>query len=610
MGKETKIGKTKVVNFDDLNFGAVDLKAETPEGQSAEADIQPSSLQFRIDHNQFSRGKKWDATRISKYVTVLLLALFLTSMTLRYMDDLREDAIIEVKKLVTKVRKKKLAKIVVPVLGQVSLALKAHRPLNAPVNFDTAVANPQTSCSTYISESINKKLKSKLTPEEQIHVVNCQLFQDSVEVARQTLEKGGFNLNEVSWKKIYPNLLSLHTLRRSQPLQPLAILAKQGCLRWAPSADCLLRYVDESHLSFKSRWVDGFKILEKVVADQPPEVNAWFYLASGSYASRDSEYGKAGEFFKTAQEKLTLISDPLLQREIYRGAMINAYLSSDAQLFAQADALRPLNRVEEDPRAFLDVDLLKQLRGESAREDLLSYFLAPEARKRFVYNARFLSILFRASQFLNAPDEGAAFAAVVLGKDPSPEVLGESLVMQYARLQIARKKGPEAMALLGKLERAGYRSPELYHMKGLAQLYVKGKSSAMMAAKEFQTSAGISKNEDSLFAMTVTLLGSDNLGKAEQVLAQWRTLGPNAQKTSWFYLAEGLVQSQSGKGAEAMVTWAKGEKLGKYSEMWKILKANLQSDPTFLDRDLVGNLRYMMPVDSPLGSLALSVHKS
>jgi hypothetical protein len=609
MANETKTGKTKIAKLDELEFSGLDIKATTPEGQSIEAGIQPNSIQFRINNPKSTDSRKWAPARIAKYASVTILSVFLTSMTLRYVDDLRESAILEVKKTVAHVHGRSAGKLLIPVLSQVSLALKAHRPRSSARPIESISQIQDVPCATYISESISRKIKSKLTVDEQVQVVNCQLFQDSIEGARLSLDKIGFKVSELSWATMYPNLLSLYVLRRLNPLQPLGVLPKQSCLRWAPAPECLMRYVDESQLGFKSRWEDGFKMLERAMGEQGPEVNAWFYLASGAYANRDFKYERAKEFFKIAHAKVKEISNPFLQREIYRNAVINAYLSADSALMVHAETFRPTARVEEDANAFLDVDVLSKLRGPQGPDALRKYFQAPEALKRFAHDSRLLGILFRESQILKVSEGSIAFASAALGRDLRPEVLGESLIMQYVRLQVFHNNASEALAILERLEGAGYRTSELYHLKGLARLYSNKNSSTLMAAKEFQTAASLSKNEESLFALTVALLASKQSSKAEQVLQRWRTLGLAAQKTTWFYFAEGLVLALAGHKDEAMTAWDRGKKRGQYGGMWSSLKTNFAKDSSFFERDLVGNLRSIMQVDAPLGSLALSGHK-
>ena len=608
---ETKPGKTEITKISDLDFASLDIKAETPEGIKAEAELQPNSLNFRIDSRHFKKKKHWDGARILKYVAMLLVLVLGTSVLLRFVDEVREAAIEDVKDLASASKKKKFGKIAVPILSKVSLALKAHRPGKVQDGIESST-NSAGTCSDFISDAINKRLKSKLSDEEFIHVVNCALFQDSVKAAQANLQKAGHRLGVgIAWDQISVSLLSLETARRMNPLSPLPIFAKQGCVRWAPLPDCFLRYVDESRLSFKSRWQDGLKVLEPVLQDRGAVEQAWFYAASSLFATKDGEYARADGFLMNASEALKGANNPFLERDIYRHASINAHLSNDANLMRKARTFRPLYRVQEDPRAFLDIELLEEISSPKAKELIQEYLQSSESKLRFVSDPRFLSILLKSAQLYGVHTEALTLATSVFGSDPKVENFGEPLVLLYARLLVGAGKAEEALRVLDKIVQAGYQSHELFHLKGLAFLLpIKGKISPLLAAKEFQTAAGISKNEESLFAMMIALLSSANASKAEQVMKQWKSLGPKAEKAVWYLFADGIMLYKAGNKVEAEAVWLKAEKVSRNKEIWKTLRSNLEKDPTFLDRDLSGSLRYLLPVDSPLGSLALSSQKS
>lgn len=610
---EPRIGKAEVPKRDlaDLDFADLDMKADTPEGTRVEDDLQPNSLNFRLEPIRSKHKKGWDSSRVLKYFAMMLVVLFACSLTLRYVDEVREPAIAQVKQWAAKTKKKKIGKITVPVLSKVSLLLKAHRPVQM-VTIPDAVTNTGGSCAAFIADAINKKLRSKLSSEEFLHVVNCELFQDSASIAQQTLQKSGITLTHgVTWDKLYQSLLVLETTRRLQPLSPLPVFPKQGCLRWAPSPDCVLRYVDEARLSYKSRWQDGFKALDPVIREKPALEKAWFYLATSRYATKDEDFAKSESFSKKSFDALSGENNPFLEREIYRNATISAFLSGDGNLVKKAKAYRPAAREEEDPRAFLDVNLLNNLPSPKGRDRIAEFLATSEAKIRFASDARFLKLVLHDTQIFGLQTEGLTFATSVFGRDPKVDTFGESLILMYARVMIGAGRGDEAIALLGSLESSGYRSAELHHLRGLAYLLPsKLKNSALMAAKEFQTAAGISKNEDSLFAMLVSLLGTQSRSKAEQVLQQWRGLGPQVQKSVWFAFAEGIILYNAGKAAEAKAAWTRGEKLSKNKEMWKTLQSNVQKDPTYFDRDVAASLKFMLPPESPLGSLALYGQKS
>lgn len=610
---EIKIGKkesTEVKKISELDLTDLDLVAESPDGSRGEAAIEPKSLQFRLQPRRHKK-KSWDLNRIIKYLAAIVVLLFVGSMTLRFVDEAREPIIDDVRQLAAKAKKNKIGKHFVPALSKVSLVLKAHRPVR-PVVASEAVTNTAGTCAAFITDSINKKLKSKLSQQEVLHLVNCQLFQDLPTVAQQSLDKAGIALSHgVSWEKLPESLLVLETTRRLQPLSSLPVFPKKGCLRWAASPDCVLRFVDESRLDFQNRWQDAFKVLSPLMKEKPALENAWFYIAASRYAAKDRDFQKSDSFSKIAFESLKTEENPLLQREIYRTAVINAYLSSDQNLLKKSRDYRSIAREEEDPQAFLDIKLLQQLPSPKGNKLIGDFIAMPEAKTRFASNPRFLSIVLKETQIFGLGNEGYQFASTVFGRDPKVEDFSESLLQLYARLMIGANRSAEALRLLASLERAGYRSPELYHLKGLALLLdPKIPNSHVRAAKEFQTAAGISKSEESLFAMFVSLLGSKERSKAEQVFKQWKSLGPQTQNSLWFAFAEGILSHLAGDQKTANAAWARGEKLSKNKEMWIVLKSNLQKDPTYFERDVATSLKFLLPPESPLGSLALYGQKS
>jgi hypothetical protein len=603
------IEKKKTINLDsipNLEIGVVEAK-QAP----YEADIEPQSLQFRIEIKRSRTGGFFFPIVI---VLVLLGSLGALSAALRYDDDFREETILMVKQLAKDAKSTRMGNVSRTVLASVSHALKAHRPVKVQVAAEP-VTNSFGTCSAFIRDAINKKVKTaNLSDAEFIHLINCEMFQDSPRLALQSLDKKGVSLAlGTRWDMMPTSLLALEANRRMNPLSPLPIFPKQGCLRWGASADCMLRYVDESRAAFKSRWQDGFKALEKDVAKQGGNVIAWFYLASSYYATKDAEFTKADSFLQTAFIAIKDQPNPFLEREIYRVATVNAYLSKDSKLAAKALSLMPVKRVEEAPNAFLDVEMLEQLHGRDSKKLLQAYLMQSEAVKRFASDPRFLSIILAQTQRYELEKEGLTFATQVFGKssEVKPESIGESMMLMYARMLIGADKSFEALEMLTQMEKAGYRSAELYHLRGLAQLLAfKKPEIKLLAAKDFQSAAALNKNEQSLFALIVALLDAKERAKVDQVMNQWKALGPNSQKSVWFGLAQGLVSYTGGNKDQAQAIWDQSEKLNKADGLWARLRLNLSTDSSYLDRDLAKSLSGLLTSDSPLGSLALFGQKS
>ncbi len=589
----------------DLEIGIVDLKPEI-----VEAEVQPNSLHFRIVHKKGlkSHGK------VFVWAGVLILLAFVSmSALLRFVPEFREGVILSVRDAAKNIQNEHVNQVLRPVLGVFSKALKAHRPLKAVVAAEP-VTNSSGTCGAYITGAISKKIKTALADAEFLYLINCELFQDSPKFALQSLQKKNITLAiGTPWEGMPLSLLTLEANRRMAPLSPLPLFPKQSCLRWMPSSDCLMRYVDESRASFKSRWQDGFKALEKDISKQVPVVKAWFYFASSLYATKDREYTKANQYLHMASDHLGEEPNPYLEREIYRSGTINAFLSKDNALVSSALSLMPVKRVAEAPNAFLDTELLEQIRGKEGRSLLEAYLTQPEAAQRFAADPRFLAIILGQTQRFHLEPHGLNLASQVFGPKEKirAEAIGEAMVLLYARMWIGADKSFDALEILTQLEKAGYRSAELYHLKGLAQLFsFKKPEVRLLAAKDFQTAASLSKNEESLFAMLIALLDAKDRSKANQVMLEWKKLGPSAQKSQWFGFAQGLISYTEGNKEVAQSSWDATELAHKSSSLWTTLRNNLASDPTYLDRDLAKTLGMLLGPDSPLGSLAVFGQKS
>lgn len=594
----------------DLEIGLTENKHMPKlEPDSLEADIQPQSLQFRVTRKSTRFGSRKATVVILSCILVLIGSL---SVTLRLVPAVREPAI-ELVKEWTDVAKNEEWFRFTPALAKITKILKLHRPAKKSLAAAAGTVDFSSSCSEYVKDALNKKVKAALSDVEYVHLINCELFQDTPKYVLQTLERKKLDFSHgTTWDALPLDLLALEATRRMNPFSALANYSKQSCTRWASSSDCLMRYVDESRAPFKSRWADGLAILSGDVSRQEPNVQAWFQLSSALYAIKDREFAKAQTFLESASLVLQAEPNPYLEREIYRNSVLNAYLAKDGNLVRRSLALKPLKRIEQDPNAFLDVDLL-QILNKKSKTELDNYMSQSEAIQRFGSDPRIVSIILSQTQILDLEIHGLSFAEAVYGRREIVriEALNESMALLYARMWMGANKSLEALEILSSIEKAGFHSAELYHLKGLAQLLSFKKSELkLVAAKDLQTAASMSRNEESLFALVVALLDAKDQSKADQVLDQWKMLGPSSQKTIWYGFARGLVSYCGGNKLQSKALWDANEHEFPNNPIWLKLKTNLSEDVGYLDTDLARRLMLMMSNDSPLGSLALFGQKS
>ncbi|RYZ55155.1 MAG: hypothetical protein EOP07_14695, partial [Proteobacteria bacterium] len=209
--KQRKIDLDSIPN---LEIGVVETK-QAP----IEADIQPNSLQFRIEIKRSRTGGFFFPPAI---LVLLIVSLAGLSVALRYDDDFREESILMVKQLAKEAKSTRMGHVSRTVLASVSQVLKAHRPEKIQVAVEPET-NTFGACSTFIRDAINKKVKTaNLSDAEFLHLINCEMFQDSPRLALQALEKKSVSLAlGTRWDMMPTSLLALEANRRMNPLSPL-----------------------------------------------------------------------------------------------------------------------------------------------------------------------------------------------------------------------------------------------------------------------------------------------------------------------------------------------------------------------------------------------------
>ncbi len=599
---KTRVGEKR--DLKDLNIDLLELKDDSEGTFAREKNIQPQSMQFRIVTARPSFLRRFYPFII---VGAVLVAIGGLAAAGHFSESFRETNIVRMKAWAKQVKGKKIGAVATPVLAQVSRYLKAQRPQATDQTAEAAV-DTSGSCAAFINGALNKKIKGTLTNAENHYLVNCELFQDSLNFARSTLNKQNqLHPPGDDWGSMESHLLELEIDRRSRPFYPGSNYPNHNCPRWSAAPDCLIRFVDEAHLDVKSRWMDGFTALENEVIQHAPSERAWFYLAASQYAAREKEYAKAQTFLEQAAKPIT-DNNPYLEREIYRTAIMNAYFAKDANLFNKALTLKPVHRIEEDPRAFEDTVLLETLGTPEFVPALKTFVGDTGSVQRFGGNTGLLKIILREGILADQSALVANFVRNVFMSQyagHTDDDISDALVLIFARSQIAIDKVDEALPHLQKLEQAGVGSAEYYHVKGLAELYTHKANMRMVAAKSFQSAGVIAKADESLFALVVVLVETRNFGKADQALAQWKGVLKNSSKSMWFGFAQALLQYAEGHKPEGIQQWKNLEAAFPKDPIWNKLKTNFSSDNEYLDRDQTRRLSQIMGPESPLGALAL-----
>lgn len=582
---------------------------ENDEGSWNDRNHQPNSLKYRLETKVTVVG------RVRRHlILVLLLSLPVLALagflSLRYSQKARIAVLERTKTVAGLIKDTPLNKTLRPVLQNLHKKLRAYDQ-NQRVNqfvSSGSLALANLKCADVLKEGLDRKLKGALSTDDRYLMMSCTLFQDAPQSAVRYGSEAFRNDEAPRWEGLTELLLFTEAQRRVHILDVVSQQKDKYCPDWKATAACLVRFANEGALPYPlPSWESAYAVLNKDIAQQPSHIQAWLQYLAGQYALKAQ---KAAEPYLTkAKIALDRINDPMLEREIFRGRVRNAFQMNDKSLMEKVWEERPIERMAEDTTAFMDVDLLHSLMMVPAegRSHLEIFLQQPQAAQRFRFNFSWMRFIVEQSILLGLPGAADEWLTNILaqGKTSDEGKTTDVYGLLRVRLLLASEKYLNALELMTKMERFAAKTAEWHQLKGLAVL---GASSAsrerlVQAAKEFQSATNAQPQSASPFALIVTFLSLELPLKAEATLAYWGQMKRDDE--ALYAFARGLVRYASGDPTAARQIWNDG--LAKYPNrtFWANMNQNIEADPEYLRRDLFKRLSSMLSPDSPLGPLTL-----
>jgi hypothetical protein len=469
-------------------------------------------------------------------------------------------------------------------------------------------------CRFLIQEALSRRFRGALEPTGQYLLTNCQLAQDMPQAAlRQLTENYGdaaqFQRNGDSWQMLPMQLLAGEAQKRMETFRLVAPKNYPQCRRWEASPACVLKFVDQARQPVRSRFDDGYAVLKAAVKKQSPVLQAWLALATSWNYAKLSDGARVELVLKEAAGLFPGLYDPFLEREIFRQRMFNAYRLRDKKLAMNIWRKRPANLIEADEAGFYDVNLIRALmsRGGKVGPALDEFFSYPESFQRYRFDPLFIRLVVeQAIRYQKSADGLIYIDRIHEQQDDEKTLDSEWLPILRARLLLAQSQGLEALQTLQPLERFVVRSQELAHLKGTAMLHAYStKPYRLLAAAEFQKAANLEPRAEHFFALIVSFLDSKDFQKAERAFNFWQKVKPRAGDEIWRSLAHGLLNYSQGREAVAAQIWKELSQRNPGFVAVRSLRTNLSEDPNYLKDQLVKKIIPMLPVDGPLGPLAV-----
>ncbi|WP_141736369.1 hypothetical protein [Oligoflexus tunisiensis] len=469
-------------------------------------------------------------------------------------------------------------------------------------------------CKFLIQEALSRRFRGSLDSTGQYLLTSCQLAQDIPQAAlRQVTEIYGdavqFQRSSVSWEMLPIQLLAGEAQRRLQTFSLVAPKNYPGCRRWTGSPSCVLKFVDQARQPMRNRLDDGYAVLRTAMMNQSPVLQAWLAWAAASNLAKLGNGVQVERVLKDAAGLFPELHDPFLQREIFRMRMLNAWRLRDKKLSQLVWKSRPVAMMEADEAGFFDITLLRAFLRKSGNigPALDEFFSHPESYQRYRFDPGFVRLVVeQAIRHQRAVDGLAYIDRIQEQQDDDKTLDSEWLPLLRVRLLLAQSNGLEALQTLQPLEKLVVRSQELAHLKGTAMLHAYStKPYRLLAAAEFQKAANLEPRAEHFFALIVSFLDSKDHSRAESAFRFWQRVKSKPGVEAWRSLAQGLLHYGQGREGVAMQIWKELAQRNPGFIVVKSLLTNLREDPNYLKDQLVKKIIPMLPVDGPLGPLAV-----
>ncbi|MCX6127692.1 MAG: hypothetical protein NTX25_01345 [Proteobacteria bacterium] len=363
------------------------------------------------------------------------------------------------------------------------------------------------------------------------------------------------------------------------PLDSQARYLLLSCLLFQDSPQMALRSIQDDY-------GDPQRIRKTVYSwDVLPE------LLAASEAQQNGESKQAETYLRAAAGLFPALFDPFLEREIFRARLFNAARSLDKKSFQAIWKTRPITRMEEDEKAFLDVNVYRVfvLKPNESAAALSDFFSKPESVQRFQYDAGFIRMIVEQSIRWHLTSEGVEYLDRLIGqRSPGKSQDGEWLPLLRARLLLAEHRYSEVLDTLKPIENFAVRSQEYSHIKGAAILSGNlTKNYQLMAAAEFQKAVNIEPRAEHFMALIMAFIDAHEIEKADKSMKFWGKIKVKQGDEAWRLFAEGLLKYARGNRGGARQTWAEIGLRYPSFELASRVGKNLDEDPKYLENQMV-----------------------
>ncbi len=567
-------------------------------------------VRFRDKDVLHSKSSRWLVALALSLVTFLALSVA-AYLTLRFSE--KANRWVQSKMVLLKTLK--MPEAIAPyVYRPLELWEKSLAGFNGPGSKGAAEKKwSSMSCHFLIQEAMTRKLKGPLDPEGSYLLASCQLFKDMPQIAIRSInEEDALHSNQSSvamqWEDLPGKLLASEVKFRLHALEVQAPIRFPFCIQWQASADCFFRFVVQSRQPLRVKLDGAYKILESGIRNRNVRFAAWLNWAAGLNAIKVGQYEQGELYLKKASEKLRLMKDPFLEREVFRVRVQNAWLQSSRDLMQKVWKGRPSKLMKEDSLAFLDVDLMHKamIKSPGSYEPFQAFLDSPESFQRYRFDPYLIQMIVeQAINFQKLPEASRYLDHIIESQEDPLATQGvEWLDILRLRLLVAQSKGLEALQLIQSMEKRMQKSPLLTHMKGLALLHAfTSKPYRLKAAQEFQKSINAGSRGPSYFALVVSFLEANELVKAEATLSFWQRDGLSSADGPWVALARSLIRYREGDLDAAQRAWQDIANAHPDFTVVRKLEHNVKEDPKYLEEQLFTRLSQMLPMQSPLGPL-------
>ncbi len=577
-------------------------------------DEQPGSIRFR-DPEPIRRN--WSKIGIRLFWTLMILLVFFGALTftlrfnkkfriavvgqgIRASSYLNEQGFVDASKLVQKI----------------SYSILKIAPKKQKVS---SKGDRLTGCAATIETLLDKKLKNSFTGLDYYNLGSCLLLSDRYELAKEYIKLDVARIAPVnSWSDdaLNLNIISLEVYRRMDAFSFRAPLFTKHCVVWRYDPNCFLRLVEEARQPIRLETEQGFLALEKKLVKETPALAGWLYFVGGIIASKNGDESLAEQRFGKAIVATRTFQDKYLQRELFKSRIKNLWSGKKFKEIEIAWAQLPAEIYSEDSRVFLDVEFLKSISLPHADiKNLTAVYLdRPESYLRFNDDINFLKLILYLG--LKSKEFSRVYGFLKNIESQSIKAASQEKNDYWLKIGMVRALYPQGeltkiQEIIATLKEENGNRAELEHLIGLIRLKSrKEKNSLSLASDNFRRAISFGSSNDSSFSLIICQLEMNDLKGAQETYKSWVSSRKEGVDEIWIQFTKGLIIYAGGKHDQAIKVWNELQHKRKSHQFIQVLMHNLQDDPEYMQGRIYEVLTQILPVESPLGALALFSQKA